>query len=159
MSLGTASIARAGSARTPKPRPAPVPTEHQEQVALMQWARRHAYQYPELRLLHAIPNGEKRSRSVANRLKLEGVSPGVPDLFLPAARIAPDARLRHGLYIELKRQRGGSVSPEQKAWHVALRAQGYEVVVAKGWEAAVAVIRRYLGASEANQSNSGGAAA
>lgn len=120
----------------------------------MQWARRHAHQYPELRLLHAIPNGEKRSRSVANRLKLEGVSPGVPDLFLPAARIAPDARLRHGLYIEMKRQRGGSVSAEQKAWHVELRAQGYEVVVAKGWEAAVAAIRRYLAAPSTSQADS-----
>ena len=127
----------------------------------MQWARRHAYQYPELRLLHAIPNGEKRSRSVANRLKLEGVSPGVPDLFLPAARASHDGTQRHGLYIELKRQRGGSVSAEQKAWHVELRAQGYEVVIAKGWEAAVAAIRRYLGAGvhETDQSNSGEAAA
>ncbi|WP_350165775.1 VRR-NUC domain-containing protein [Algiphilus sp.] len=122
----------------------------------MQWARRHAHQYPELRLLHAIPNGEKRSRSVANRLKLEGVSPGVPDLFLPTPHNGS-----HGLYIELKRQRGGSVSAEQKAWHIELRAQGYEVVVAKGWEAAVAAIRRYLGAGvhETDQSNSGGAAA
>lgn len=138
---------RASSVRSPSAlpaKPAPVPTEHQEQVALMQWARRHAYQYPELRLLHAIPNGEKRSHSVANRLKLEGVSPGVPDLFLPVPRIASYARLRHGLYIELKRQRGGSVSAEQKDWHVALRAQGYEVVVAKGWEAAVVEIRSYL---------------
>lgn len=115
----------------------------------MQWAKRLAAQHPELRLLHAIPNGEKRSRSVANRLKLEGVSPGVPDLFLPAPRRAPDGSQRHGLYIELKRQRGGSVSAEQKDWHVELRAQGYEVVVAKGWEAAVAAIRRYLGGAGA----------
>ena len=136
-----------------------VATEHEEQASLMQWAAAYAPQFPERALLHAIPNGGQRSKAQAGKLRAEGVKPGVPDLFLPAPRRAPDGRQRHGLYIELKRQRGGSVSAEQKAWHVELRAQGYEMVVAKGWEAAVAAIRRYLGAVEAQQANSGGAAA
>lgn len=116
-----------------------VPTEHEEQVALMQWAGLQAARHPELSLLHAIPNGGHRSKAQAGKLRAEGVKAGVPDLFLPAARNG-----RHGLYIELKRQRGGKLGDEQAPWHAALRAQGYEVVVAKGWEAAAEEIARYL---------------
>ena len=38
----------------------PIPTESQEQIALFQWAKSVQGKYPELRLLHHIPNGGKR---------------------------------------------------------------------------------------------------
>lgn len=50
----------------------------------------------------------------------------------------------NGLYIELKRLRGSTVSAAQKQWIARLRDAGYAVEVCKGWEAAAAVITDYL---------------
>lgn len=48
----------------------------------------------------------------------------MPDLFIPAWR----------LWVEMKRTKGGSVSPEQKDWHAYLETIGDFVIVAKGNE-------------------------
>jgi hypothetical protein len=73
--------------------------------------------------IFAIPNGEARSKATGARLKLEGVSPGVPDLFIPA----------WGVWIEMKRAKGGTVSAVQKDWHAYLRSIGQRVIVAYGF--------------------------
>ena len=86
-----------------------IPTEHEEQVMLIKW---FDLQYPELRgRLAACPNGGQRNVIVAAKLKAEGVRPGYPDLNL----LVP----RHGfsgLFIELKRQKGGNLTAEQADW-------------------------------------------
>ena len=69
-----------------------------------------------------------------------GVKAGVPDLFLPVARGA-----YHGFFIEMKRETGGKVSPEQKEWHQRLIGQGYAVMVCHGCEEAVSALNDYLG--------------
>ena len=116
-----------------------IPTEHQEQCALFEWAAWMESRWPELRLLHAIPNGGKRDIRTAAMLKAEGVKPGVPDICLPVPR--GDC---HGLYIELKRRKGGTVSKEQQAWIAALMEQKYCCAVCHGWEAARDEILRYM---------------
>lgn len=121
-----------------------VPSEHMEQVAVMRWAAMMTGRYPELALLYAVPNGARTSIGTARKLKAEGLKSGVPDLCLPVWRAIDHTSVWHGLYIELKRQRGGTVSPEQSAWHLALREQGYRVEVCKGAEAAIATITVYL---------------
>jgi hypothetical protein len=113
--------------------------EHVEQVTLMQWARLHERRYPELALLHAVPNGGHRHVAVARAMKAEGVKAGVPDLDLPVAR-GP----WHGLRIEMK-AKGGRATPEQRRWIDSLRAQGYRAEVCTGWEAARDLILEYLG--------------
>lgn len=117
----------------------PVPTESVEQQCLIRWAEWASGQYPELELLHHIPNEGKRNKSSGRRMKAEGLKRGVPDIHLPVPR-----GKYHGLYIELKRIRGGVLSPEQKWWQNALRKQGYRAVVCKGWEAAKTEIEWYL---------------
>ena len=118
----------------------PVPTEHEEQRALLARVRRAADAFPDLALLYAIPNGGHRQKASAGKLWAEGVKRGVPDLCLPIPRDG-----YHGLYLELKRVTGGTVSPEQRVWHAALREQGYRVEVCKGADAAWAVLCDYLG--------------
>lgn len=113
-------------------------SEHAEQVTLMQWARLHERQYPDLALLHAIPNGGWRHVNVAKGLKAEGVKAGVPDLDLPAPR-----GIWHGLRIELK-SAGGVLSDAQSWWIEQLRARGYRTEICRGWEAARDVILEYL---------------
>jgi hypothetical protein len=99
-----------------------IPTEHEEQREVVKWFRQT---YTEVRIF-AIPNGEKRTLGVATRLKVEGVSPGVPDLYAPAWR----------LWVEMKRIKGGTISPQQKDWHIYLRSIGDTVLVCKGAEEA-----------------------
>ena len=82
----------------------PVPTEADEQIALFEWAALQSGRFPELTLLHHVPNGGSRNKIEAARLRAQGVKSGVPDLCLPVARGG-----NHGLYIELKRQRGGRI--------------------------------------------------
>lgn len=120
------------------------PEEEVEQTCLFRWAAYSLGAHPELRLLHAIPNGGKRSKSEAARMKAAGVKAGVPDMFLPVARGGS-----HGLYIELKRIKGGRVSEEQLAWMEELTREGYTCAVCHGWEEARKVIQTYLKGGEA----------
>ena len=106
------------------------PSEHSEQVGFINWFRS---QYPEI-LIFAIPNGEKRSISVAKRLKMEGVVRGVPDLFIPA----------WNLWIEMKRVSGGRLSTDQKQMISYLENIGHTVIVGKGATDASQHIRKFM---------------
>lgn len=112
-------------------------TEEQEQALLHQWSLRHPDS--RLKLLFAIPNGGQRNAIVGAKLKATGVKKGVPDLLLPIPN-----KTHHGLFIELKRVKGGNVSPEQKTWLAKLSEQGYMAVVCKGFDEAKKVIEQYL---------------
>jgi hypothetical protein len=114
-------------------------SEYTEQVALFDWAMWHEYRAPELRMLFAIPNGEKRDAVTGARLKRAGVKPGVPDICLPVPRDGHCA-----LWIELKAP-GGRVRASQTAWIERLREQGHEAVVCVGWHEAARQICVYLG--------------
>ena len=95
-------------------------SEHLEQVRLVSWFRKT---YPDTRIL-AIPNGGIRSASAGASLKAEGVSAGVPDLVVPAWL----------LWIEMKREAGGTVSPAQRDWISYLNSIGHQVIVGRGFE-------------------------
>jgi hypothetical protein len=95
-----------------------IPTEHEEQRELVRWFRQT---WPGVRIF-AIPNGGARSPATAGRLKAEGVSSGVPDLFIPA----------WGLWVEMKRTKGGSLSAEQKDWIAYLESVRFCCIVGKG---------------------------
>ena len=95
-----------------------IPTEHEEQRELVRWFRQT---WPSVRIF-AIPNGGARSPATAGRLKAEGVSSGVPDLFIPA----------WGLWVEMKRSKGGSLSAEQKDWIAYLESVRFCCIVGKG---------------------------
>lgn len=112
--------------------------ESDEQIALFEWAKIMQSQYPELTLLHSIPNGGKRNAREAARLKREGAKAGVSDIFLPVSRNG-----YHGLYIELK-VRGGKLSDNQKWWIGETTKQGYLSKVCYGWIDAKEVIEKYL---------------
>ena len=100
-------------------------------------------QFPELRLLIHIGNGGWRSKPEAVRFKKMGVHPGVSDLFLPVARGG-----FHGLWVEMKRQKGGKLSPDQKQWIEDMTEQHYLAVRADGAEEACDVIYKYLTETE-----------
>ncbi len=123
-------------------------TEHDIQSALFTWAQLQTVQHPELGLMFAIPNGGKREKRqdkkgrwfspAAQKLKKEGVKPGVPDIFLPCARGGS-----YGLFIEMKAP-DGKVSPDQSVIHKLLREEGYAVIVCYSLESAITLITWYL---------------
>jgi hypothetical protein len=113
-------------------------TESEEQIAVFDMARAFASRYPELLLLHAIPNGASRPITTAGRLKREGVKPGIPDMCLPVPR-----GQFHGLYIELKTI-SGRLSIDQTVWLRMLQQQGYKAEVCYGADQAINEIMRYL---------------
>ncbi len=96
-----------------------IPTEHHEQALFVQWFRRT---YPGV-LIHSIPNGGHRSFSTATALKVEGTVKGIPDLFIPGWQ----------LWVEMKRIKGGVLSPDQKIIIEYLESNGYQVIVGKGF--------------------------
>lgn len=118
----------------------PIPTEHNEQVAVIDWWRIYAatHKIPEY-LLFAIPNGANKSMASAAKFKREGLRKGIPDLCLAVAR-----GKYHGLYMEMKRLVGSHPSPEQRDMANLLRAQHYEVFFCYGATHAIRVIIDYL---------------
>lgn len=109
--------------------------ESTEQIILVSRIRQF---YPDV-LLFAIPNGGQRSITEAVRLKAEGVLAGVPDLFIARASGA-----MHGLFIEMKRAKGGKVSAKQQAVMLTLSHEGYAVMVAHGCDEAWPFVKQYL---------------
>jgi hypothetical protein len=79
------------------------------------------------------------SQRRAIRMKQQGVSRGFPDYLVIAGE---------RLYgIELKRQRGGTVSPEQREWITALNEAGVPTIVARGAQDAIKFIEQQVGAA------------
>jgi hypothetical protein len=116
-----------------------LPSESVEQICLFRWADFESWKHPELELMFHIPNGGKRCKTTAKRLKAEGVKAGVPDICLPVSRGS-----YHGLYIEMKKLKGNKATKNQNEWIEKLRKQGYAALVCYGWEEASNVILEYL---------------
>ncbi len=124
-------------------------TEHDEQVALFDWARRVGVRkYPDLAQMYAIPNGAKlkanrrrdgsRFSVEAAWLLAEGLRPGVPDIHLPIARSG-----WHSLYVEMKSSTG-ELSDSQVDVIPQLVEAGNLVVLADSWTLAVTFLEAYL---------------
>ena len=125
-----------------------LPTEYQEQVTVISWCRGRAAITGDrrLELVHGDSSGVRVPIGCAVKMKRAGAIKGWPDLFLPVPCESQHGQYYCcGLFIELKRRRGGVGSKEQKEIHELLREQGYKVEVAKGAEAAISVISEYLG--------------
>ena len=103
-----------------------VPSEDREQMLFVQWFRRT---FPGV-LIYAIPNGGHRHIAVAAKLKATGAVRGIPDLHIPA----------WSMWVEMKRQKGGALSPEQKDIISYLESIGHAVIVGRGFEHAKAQI-------------------
>lgn len=114
--------------------------ESGHQYAVMLWSEQVDVRkrWPELRLLHHIPNGGSRGKVEAAQMKRIGVKSGVPDLHLPVPRGGYAS-----LYIELKTQTG-KTSGNQDEWIDALRGERNCACVCHGWEEAVKCLKDYL---------------
>lgn len=118
-------------------------TEHGEQAALFCWAAACANVFPEslgcLKWMFAVPNGGARDSVTASMMKGEGVKKGVPDIMLPITK--PEFA---GLWVEMKKIRGGVLSDEQAAYRDHLLSQRYQWVRANGFMEARKALLDYL---------------
>ena len=110
-----------------------------EQEKVFQWAAVAKGKYPCLSLLQGSLNGIRLPIGAAVKAKRAGLKKGFPDISLPVPRNGA-----HGLFIELKKEKGGTVSPEQKIILAALNEAGNLAVVCRGAEEAITAIKLYL---------------
>ena len=121
------------------------PSEEHEQIVFMTRVR---FLYPLLaNNVMAIPNGGWRNKAQAALLKRAGVLRGAPDILVALVREV-DGLWYPGLFIEMKRVKGGTVSPDQKIVHQALRSAGYKAEVARGADMAWEIFEEYVNGKE-----------
>jgi len=107
------------------------------QRALVTWCR---MRNDGAELIFAIPNGGKRDAKEAMSLKHQGVTAGVPDMFLPVMRGGYG-----GLFIELKNPNGkGRTSKEQDKMMESLLLDGYAVCVSHNFDECKELVLDYL---------------
>lgn len=117
----------------------PVDYEGREQVALVRWMQfQHNAAFA---LTWHTPNGGRRDKVTAAKLKAQGVKAGIPDLQLAMARGG-----HFGLFIEFKATppHDSAVSKSQKDVLHLLTGEGYLAVVCRGMAEAMAQINAYL---------------
>ena len=118
---------------------APVATEHEEQATVVQYCRLRNIP------IFAIPNGTflagnaQRRGGQMKKLKAEGLTKGIPDLFIPKV-----TDIFAGCFIEMKRTKGSVTTAEQLAWIKYLNDEGYYAKICKGATEAIVTIREYL---------------
>lgn len=115
-----------------KRKTSPKRLEHAEQVKFVRWFRE---KYPTV-LIFAVPNGAKFANGPTQWaiLRSEGALAGIPDLIIPDWRIV----------IEMKRDKGGVVSDEQKEMLLYFYSIGWESQVCKGFIAARNFIQEFV---------------
>ena len=104
-------------------------TESDEQIGFINWFRA---KFPGVLIFH-IPNGGFRSIKTAHKLKLEGVVPGIPDLYVP----------EWNLWVEMKTNKG-KLSERQKEIIRHLYYIGHTVIVGYGAEDASSQVIEYM---------------
>ena len=115
--------------------------EHSTQVACVRWFR---YAYPD-RLIFAIPNGGARSAITGARLRDEGVTAGVPDLFIcvPCGEFL-------GLFVEMKTP-PGKMSASQKQVVMQIEREGYKFAVCRSFDEFRQIVTDYMRIADTGQ--------
>ena len=140
--------AKAGKRITPE-QLAASDSEDGEQSALFCWAADSVGKYPNLKWLHAIPNGGDRNIATATKMIATGLRRGVWDIFLPLPIQTEWAVQYAGCYIEMKREKyrtakNGGLTEEQVEFRDYLIIMGYYCKVCYSWEEARDTLINYL---------------
>jgi hypothetical protein len=109
-----------------------IPKEEQEQEALAEWL-----DYKRILWTH-VPNEGRRKPQYNAKLKRLGLKKGVPDILIFDPPRKGEGFV--GVAIELKRKKGGRVSPEQEGWLEALKEVGWYATVCNGADEAINIL-------------------
>ena len=117
------------------------PTEDSIHLAVIDWLKLIPYKEKTLEdYFHHSPNGGTSSPRQKAKFKRMGTKNGYCDLQLDIAR-----KGYHGLRLELKREKKGIVSADQKERIDMLNDENYYAVVTRGYAATIEVIEWYMG--------------
>jgi hypothetical protein len=112
--------------------------EEQLHLACFEWILLNQARYPILRWLIHVPNGGKRPRGEAGKMKAMGVRKGVLDFLLP---------FQHngyaGLLIELK-SGNNDLTPEQIEWKEQGDKEGYLTAVCWSLEEFIKAVLKFV---------------
>lgn len=112
------------------------PTEYAEQMAFVDYLMILENQ-GKIKNFTALPNNVwTKSFSQRMRQKKEGLRKGFPDLC-----IVTNSDI---VFIEMKRTKGGQVSPEQRKWHDDICLIGGNAFICYGAEQAIEVINKFI---------------
>jgi hypothetical protein len=130
------------------------PSESEIQSAIVEWARNTTIHIGKINpgkvgdYLMKISNEGKRSFSLANKMKKEGLTAGVSDMFLAfpinVGRYNEFIIPVPGLWIEIK-SKNGKLSYSQKVWIERMTHIGYPCVVIRSVEEGIHAVKDYLG--------------
>lgn len=108
------------------------PLEHDECLALVAYLDILQKQGKIISYTHIPQETYTKNWGTKMRNKREGVKPGMPDYVI----VYPSKVL----FLEMKRAKGGVVSPEQKKWLEILNNKSTATGVGKGFESAKAIV-------------------
>lgn len=123
---------------------AEVESEDAQQTAFFLWCVVNKDHCPQLEWAFAIPNGGKRDKITAAKMKQQGVKPGVPDVMIPSIQVVGGVTYA-GLWLELKKVKDGTVSDHQRRWQAYLSRNGYAHRICLGYEAMRDACKHYFG--------------
>lgn len=133
-----------------KKRETPLHSEHQEQVAFIDWCRWSARLQTDPRLrealewVHSIPNGADVTPAQRAHLCREGLKPGVHDLRVDyVQRDSSGAINCPGLIIEMKLP-GRYLTDEQKNYRDFMHRQGVKDALCRNWQEAARSVVEYM---------------
>lgn len=110
------------------------PTEAQEARVFMQWCKLQGYMFTHVKNETGRSTAGRRVRNYrAMWNAVDGVSAGFPDFVIIAKG--------NVIFIELKRTKGGTVSPAQKEWIAAFETAGANVAVCRGADEAINYVK------------------
>ena len=117
-----------------------VPLEDDEAVAFADWLR--AQRIPHTHVANEMGGSTRLAKLRALKAKRMGQTAGVWDyeIFLPVINVDGEIDAYQEVRIELKRRKGGTVSPAQKRWGEIYVASGIPSAVCKGAEEAIAFV-------------------
>ena len=117
------------------------PLEAEEQIQFVEYCKIRGIRAVSTQNGFKMPKAGFNFAAYSKKLKKMGLSKGFPDLIVLKKC---KSNKHHCLFIEMKRQKGGRLSKEQKGWVNWLDENGYAVGIAKGYEAAVKILNKYL---------------
>lgn len=121
-----------------------IPLEEDEQIAFVDYCQAKGFK------VHHCANeigGSTRALKLrAIKAKRMGTSKGFPDLlvFVPIYGNLDEADAYQPIAIEMKRTKGSTTSPEQKAWGIILEKAGIPFGVCKGCAEAIVFVNKVM---------------
>lgn len=121
-----------------------VPLEDDEAVVFADWLS--SLQIPHTHIANEIGGSTTAAKVRALKAKRMGQSAGVWDyeIFIPIKNIYDEVDAYQEIRVELKRKKGGVISPAQKQWGKIYEMCGIPCAVCKGAEAAIAFVQTVI---------------